>query len=451
MNPNFDNRTKLGMISSTSVDPRLIVEDMTEATYDLSPGRSPFITFIEKFGLYGPPMTQRKAMLRKYHNQDLMEYCGTVLSGNTAYTPSTSWNRFARLTITQPSRPYLSGDVYHTPQDHLVIQETGQEVEVVMTPNASKRIADGNTTASFFAFADNNLTGGTTTTTLAGTIVVKTIDGSPFKTFTTSQIFNIARSIVESQKAEPPSYQSDPIYDCNFVSHKEWGLKITRDMYRTIKTEGKPPRSIFTRENRNMLNNAKQQMEYMHLIGNMGIDSSYVGRLGYSTKGLLQWLESNVMYYNPNTTTSYERLLQNFVADCANAQNVDSGEEVSSKVYICGHDFYVNFNQDPNFQASRILQSSGAITQKLGFNVNQYNIAGYNCTLIPSNALRGKYSDWCFAIDPRQFKIRIYDNCNFTSPADISENADRDKYFMIEYAATNMLEHEQTCALLRTP
>jgi hypothetical protein len=420
---------------------------MTEATYDLSPGRAPWLSFINKFGLYGKPLTQPKAMLKKWDLRDIFSYCDTVVTGKSV---ADQWTAFALIKMTTPTRPNLQDDMLVHPQDHLIIQETGQQVEIMMTPTEQIRIADGYAASCFFSFPDAFLTHGSTTASAAGTIVVKTVNNEPFKTFNHSQVINVGRSIHESQDIDPPSEHSDPIYDCNFAEHMEWGLQITEEMYNIVKTEGKMPYGIFTKENKDLLLKAQQQVEYKILAGTMSVDTKNKDGIKYTMDGLLPKLESNIMYYNKNTVGSRERLLSTFIADCANAKNIDPDGN-DSKIYICGHDFYVGFNQDPNLQASRRLENdSGAITQELGFNINVYDIAGYKATLLKSEALRGKYSDWCFAIDPRMFKIRIFGNKNFTAPKNYEGAKSRVKKIMIEWAGTTQIEHEQTCALLRT-
>lgn len=430
----YDHRGRPGTRTSQTIDPREIEEDIDGKIYQLEPNATPLQYLSNIIGRGKSPNTH-KVIVRQEFLFDNYDFCSAATLGTGNNT------RFARLTLDQPSRPMTNQFMYYEPQDKFYIVQTGQVVEVVMTPSDSISIGVG----TKLSLSDTGLTGGTTTTSAAGTVVVRAINPEPVKTFTSSWVVYLGRTIYESQNIEAMSRMRDFVYDCNFVEHKEVVFNMTEDQKKWVKTKLSPP--DWDRNQTATMKEFKITVDYNALFSERMIDETVPGRPKRHMNGLYHTVKTNVAVYDPYTVTDFENMYSNFLFQQGFRYNPN---DRYSKMGICGGRFLFNFNKAfRDFRKTDSISPS-KIGKEAGLDLETYVLPGqHRVTLTRSEALRmdTPMENWCFVIDPalmewrivKDYKSKYYQN-----------NHERDEKIMIEWQGTIAWHLEQAHALLKT-
>jgi len=421
-----------GARSSTSMNPKNMLQDITEKIHILRPEASPLQSIFQYIKRGAKPKSH-KVEVMQYHAADPYDYCSNVVMG--AASGTAGWDRFALLTLDQPSRPETNGSMYYQPQDKLFIVATNQTVEVVMTPSNAIGTGSGN---SLVAPAD--VTGNTTTLTAPGTVLVRSLTPSPILPFTTSDVIAQGRTIYESQRIEAEGHERDLIFDFNYVEHKEATLQMTEDQRYLVQTLSKTPDFDFQQEQ--TITEFKQKVDMNMLFSERNIDLTVPGRPKRHMNGLFNIIQTNVGVYNPDNVNDWERLVANFMHEMAFRYNPNGNK----KIAIAGPRFMANFNL--YFKDYR-LNTQNTIGKDLGLNIDTYNFLGNQLALVRSDVLRQgtPLEHWCFVIDPAEAEQRIVKDY---ATRFYQNNDERDLKLMVEWQGTVAWHLEQSHALLRT-
>lgn len=422
-----------GARSSTSINPRSIKEDMQESIHVLNPKMQAMQSMFRWFGR-GPKPQGHKITTVQLHGFDPYDYVSAVTLGGAAnLTPG--YERYARLTIDQVSRPSTKDIMYYQPQDSFFIEKTKQNVEVVMTPTNAIKMNGAEITLPAA------LTGNTTGLSAPGTIVVKTKNpGLDILPFTASDVVYMGRTIHESQKIEAQGHEVDMLYDCNFVEHKECTFQMTEDQKNLIKIKHKMP--DWERQQQMTLETFTLSNEMTLLFGERASDFSEVGRPKYWMNGLYNAIKTNVAVYNPDNITDWEVFMAHIMEDvafnhCPNGNN---------KLAFAGAKFITNFNL---YFATKRQLNNEVIKGPMGLNISEYVFGDNKLTLVCNEALarNTNMAHWCFIIDPKEADVRIvkdYESRYYQN------NDERDLKFMTEWQGTIAWNIEQAHALIRT-
>jgi len=427
----YRNLTRPGVRSTTTAEPRDAFEDIDLTIRELSPNAVPLQMFGQMIGYKSPPKSNVISVMQDYQT-DNFDYCSSVTLG------SGNDDRFARLTLDQPSRPEVSNILLYAPQDKFFIVATGQVVEVVMTPRAAIEVDEG----TELTIADTALTGNSTSRTAAGTLLVRNIDDTALLTFTASDVIYLGRTIYESQDIMAESWQRDYVYDRNFVEHKEKVFIMTEDQAKLIRQKSGVP--DLTRQQKAMMREFKMEVEHNAMFSERQMDFTVGGRPKGHMRGLFHAIRTNVSYYNPTTLDDFEQMFTNFAYE--QAFRYFAGD-IRQKMGVCGGRFLINFNLA--FRDTRRVMSL-TTPKEVKFDTSTFILPGEHAvTFARSETLRmgTPLENWCFVIDPSAMKWRIAKD--YTS-REYSNRNERDFKVMVEWQGTIAWEFEQVHALLRT-
>lgn len=429
----YRNLNRPGIRTSTTVDPKIVLEDIDTKVRRLEPAATPLQTLSSIIGRGSAPRSH-KIQVMQYDVFDNFDYCSAVTMGSTV----AGYERYARLTLDQATRPDVNATMYYYPQDKFYIAKTGQTVEVVITPDAAIKY-DGTNDLTISA----TVTGNTTSRSLAGTVVVRNIESQDMKSFSTSDVIFLGRTIYESQPIEARSAIRDYIFDCNFVEHKEKVLVFTEDQKNLVETIGKI--NDFTHQQSEMILEFKKDVEYSLFFNERMEDLTVPGRPKRHMRGLINTVRTNVSYYDPTTITDFEALLSNFLFEQGFRYN-NAG--VTSKLGIAGPRVLYNFNMA--FREYRRTSTLDGLGKKAGLDLDTYHIpGGFTITMTRSEILRQNtmLENWLFVLDPALAELRVKKDYNSRM---YSNNNERDLKYMIEWQGTIAWHLEQCHALLRT-
>lgn len=437
--PQYNNIIRPGVRSSTSINPRALVEDISERIRKLRPEATPIIT-LGQYLKRGPKPVNHKIQTIQYDIFDHYDYVNRVVLGKDFQTQiGQGAARFAKLFLTQPSRPSTRDTMPYFPQDKFFIAATGQTVEVVMTPTSSMTRSVNNESRYELP---TEFTGATPSTSEPGSIIVRTVDQVPFAAFTTSDVIYMGRTIYESQRIEAESLQRDYYYDCNYVEHKEAVLHMTEDQRYWVKTKGTAPDWTFQQEQ--MIDEFKMSVEHTLLWGERAFDGTIPGRPKRHMNGLYHAVHTNVAVYNPDSVDDFESLINNFCYDMAFRYNPNG----KKKIALCGGRVLMRFNEA--FKHYRRLDGAAPSDKKVGLDMDTFVMpGGFELKLIRSELLRQgtALENWMFVVDPAEMEQRIVKD--FTTRM-YQGNDERDVKLVVEWQGSIAWHLEQTHAILRT-
>jgi len=412
----------------------MVLEDIDENIRTLNPEASPLYTLGQIFGRGSKPKSH-KIQVIQYDSFDNMDFSDDCVLGSAT---NAVFKRFARIKLTQPSRPTTSGSMYYSPQDKFYIVATGQTVICVMTPTAAIR-----ETESSYSTLPTAFTGGASTSVcVAGYVVVQNIHPEAMKDFSTSDVVYLGRTIFESQDIEADPAQRDVLFDCNLVEHKEKVISMTEDQRYLVTTKGKVPDWTF--QQRAAFKELKKDVDYTAFFSTREIEFKIPGLPMRHMNGLVNAIKTNVAVYNPATITDFEEMFSNFLFDMAFRYNPNG----QKKIGICGGRFLHNFNKA--FKDYRRTTDLEVKAKKVGMDIQGYFLpGGFNVGLTRSEVLRQNTAleNWCFIIDPPEAEWRIMKD--FKSRMYQEAKSRKDK-LMIEWQGTIAWHREQTHALLKT-
>ena len=428
----YRNSTRPGITSSTSINPKQIMEDISDDIRVLDPESTPILSFGELFSTGAAPKSHKVQTVQQ-HSFDHFDFASNCVLGTGGF------ERFGRITLTQPSRPDVAGIMFYQPQDMLFIVATGQHVEVVMNPTTQMAMSlDGTNRLQL----PTTLTGNTATTSAANTVVVRTVSPNiPLLPIPArgSDVIYMGRTIYESQRMEATPHRSDFLYDCNFVEHKDASVVMTEDQAKWVKTLGKKPE--FNRLQEEEVKIFKKSIEYDFVFGERSVDMSMPDRPRRTMRGLYNAIQSNVTVYNPQSVTDFRKMFMNFCLNSGFKYNPNGKQ----KVLYCGQQFLTNFNE----AFIQYIRTNGK-DKSFGLQMNAYDLPdGTTVKLTTSEILRSgtPLENWCFVIDPKEAEHKIVKNFNTRMYAN---NNERDVKLAIEWQGTIAWHREQSHALLRT-
>ena len=436
----YDNISRRGIRSSTSPNPKVILEDIDQKVRRLDPEATPLQTLGQMFGRGAKPKNH-KIQVVQYYGFDHYDYASSCYAGNEM--TDKSWKAFGRLKLDQPTRPTTRGQMWYQPRDKFYIVSTGQTVEAMLTENAAAPLTD----SKYFS-CPSKLAGtgvgeaDTATASSAGTLVVKTLTGEPLADFTTSDVIFLGNAIPESDRIRTDSHQRDVLFDCNFVEHKEVTLRMTEDQKNLVQTLYKSPDWNF--QQTETLQEFKKSIEYNAFFGERAVEFIDPERPTRHMRGLINAIQTNLAYYNPESTDDFELMFSNFLFEQAFRYNPNG----YNKIAVCGGRFLHNFNYA--FKDYRRSSDLEVNSKKMGLNIQSYEIpGGFSVKLMRSEILRQNtpLENWCFIIDPAEAEWRLVKDY---SSRMFANNDERDAKFMIEWQGSIAWHLEQSHALLRT-
>lgn len=402
--------------------------DTDEILYIADTTRSQLTTLLEKVKQGSAPKT-KKIQVRQYNTFDPLDEITAVTMGDSA----DSEQRYANLTMAQRSiRPYTD-DMFYQPGDRLIL-DTGQVVEVVMTP--TKKLATLSTLTT-------GLTGNSTTASAAGTIVVRNVERAALRAFSGSTWCQfLGHPIYEGQPVESEPYQRDVLYDCNFVERIERTVKCTDDetMYLMTRPGGGADLDFQKKES---LADLRQDAELINMFGVRELDMTIKNQPKHHMGGVLWGIKSNVTVYNPYSTTDFERLTQDFMVD----QSHKITPRGYTKTWLVGDRFHTEFMR--SFKNMRRVMMDNKELKAAGLNISQYDFGGRIINLLPYKHFRAgtKWEWWAVSLDLPLLEQRVkipFKTFNATKPGE------RVLTFAMEWAGTMAMHLEQAHAVLRT-
>lgn len=432
----YRNIIRQGTSTTTTRDPRMLMEDINDDIRTLRPEATPILT-LSQYMPKGDKPKNHKVVQVQYHSYSHRDFASKLALGKDV---NAMYERYAVMTLDAPTRPDVADQMFYQPQDKFFVAKTGQVVEVWMTPMDSISMSVDSRTRFEI---DAAVTGGTTSRTAPGTVLVRSVLPEPIKPFTSSDLIFMGRSIYESQKIEAVGHMRDYIYDCNFVEHKERVISMSRDQKEWVKTHFKKP--VWDFEQTETMEEFKRDIENTYMWGVRGVDMTIPSRPKRTMNGLFHTIETNVAYYNPFAMDSMEKVISTFCFEQAFRYNPNGNK----KIAICGGRFLYNFNQA--FKDTRRTSGLNPSDKKVGFDIDTYVLpGGFELKLIPSDAMLGRdmgHENWCFVIDPKEMELKpvLPISTRFYQAPE-----DRDVKLMMEWQGTVAWHREQSMALLRT-
>lgn len=430
----YTSLARPGLRTTQTINPDLIIPEVSDKIVHIAPEATPLITLGEKLGYGAPPKTHKPRVI-DYYETDQFDQVTAVVAGTGTET------RFQNWTMANRSRPTTGGAMFYQPQDKFCCITTGQIFEVIITEDAAMKRNGADMTLS------TGLTGNTTNRSAAGTIVVRVVEAVPAIAFTSGDVVYLGRSISESQDIEASSYQRDPVFDFNYVEHKEKVFICNEDQRNLIQTVGKF--NDFTFQQEQTLLEMKKEVEYNAMFSERAInyDRNNVEPTRHM-RGLIPSIKTNVTVYDPTAITpgnGFELLVSQFMNEQAFRYNGQNRE--NRKIALCGPRFLHNFGVA--FANYRRMGVNNERRVNAGFVVESYYWQGFTLDLIRTDVLRQgtKLQDWCVVIDPKFAEWRIkkrFETRFYQLPTE------RKMKFMVEWQGTIAWHAEEHHALLRT-
>lgn len=419
--------------SSTTPNPRTVKEEIDYKIHKFSPDSAPMISLIAGMRKGKPPINVKCEVAQEVEF-DHWDYISSATQGTDVTGSSKS---YGRITIDQVSRALGTGMFYRS-QDVLSIAETGQTVEIIMTEQDALDNGSGEITL-LDTFAQGSGSGAFVSRTLPGTLVVRTVNRTPFRAFSNSDCVFLDRTIYEGQTIDPPSRRSDVVFDYNLVEHKEAGITFTKQQIEMYKS--KLAEADFDRNQRQTIERFKKSIEYMAYFGNKGWRDQN-NRSKPFMGGFVEAIKTNIGYYQPSSVVNFEDLVLNFLSDQGFRYN-SSGRH---KVGFCGYQFLKNFSL--TFRDFR-RTTSLLVKEATGLNIDTYELPGGDKIMLKrTEAFKNEsmYTNWFMVIDPEQSEYRV--SKDFVT-GDYTLNNERLVKTFIEWQGTILFPNEQNHAILK--
>ncbi len=423
----FDNLTRGGARSSTSIDPRKIKEELDEKVRRLDPEACPLQLITDKLSR-GPRPKSHKICVQQYDAFDHFDIASNFTAGTSGEA------RYARIRVANRSRVTTGNQMIYYPQDKITIPSTNQTVEVMITPLASKVVNGAELSLT------TGLTGNTATRTAGTDIVVRNIEPQPIIPFTNTDIVYVGRTIHESQPIEASPIQRDCFYDYNWVEHKEAVVVFTEDQKEWVQTHGSVP--DFTFQQREQIMEFKKSVEYSMFFGERAVNFEQAGRPTRHMRGLIPSIQTNVAVYNPDSISDFEVMFGNFLLHQGFRYNPNGKRKFAWAGAQFLQKFAMAFRDYRNIAFNKGQYSPG-------LNVDSYNILGMEILITRNEVFRlGTEMDhWCIIFDPQEAELRPVKTYESRPYALANE---RDYKWMIEWQGSIAWHREEVNAILRT-
>lgn len=420
-----------GLRTTQTVNPDNVVPDIDEILYRAEPTKSQLSNILDQLP-GGKEPKSKKIQVRLYNSFDALDEITSITLGLSANSES----HYARFTMAQRSVRATTDDMFYQPGNTLAL-DNGQQVMVVMTPSRylASALPGGVLTTA--------LTGNTTTATAPGDIVVRNVDGTPIRAGNIQWVQFMGHPIYEGEPVQQQSIQRDVYFDANYVEHLERVMECTEDETKYIKTYGSVQDMQFQKEE--TLQEIKQDVELKYMFGTRNMLQDIKNQPKHFMGGILYFIRTNVMVYNPATVTDWENTIQDWMVQHV-FRNTPNGME---KTVFCGEIAHLNFMRA--FSSYRKIEMTASKKmQASGLDVSTYKLGARTINLVDYRHFRlgTKWQDWMVALDLPELETRI--KTNFTiRPATLP--TERVVRYAVDWEGSLACHREQSHAVLRTP
>lgn len=426
-------------ISTMMSDPRARFPDLDKEIRKLLPTATPMQFLTEKFSRRGPRPKSYIVEYKKMRTYDSLNFASDYSLGTGQYT------RYAAIDISNTDVTRPDGPIF-APQDVVKIVDTMQSAEVVMTETGS--LIESGVALQLPAALAGVVGTGLVSACKPGRIIVRNVEPAAMRAASsTTGVYNLGRTLYESQDIGGPSQFGYAIYDANYVEHKEKIISCTEDEYSLIEYEDKT--QTFVERKAEMLRVFKEEVEHTLFFGTRSVNYSEIQggtrRGKYYMGGLLDTIETNITLYNPNTTTNFEHMIQNWMIQQVFRHNPNGYRRVIHAGVNALRDFQREFEE-----IRRISLSNGKEGPMLnGLRIDQYDYLNFTINMVRNDILRPNtpLQHWMIAIDPDEPISRIVKNYETKDPTLPNQ---RRKALMVEWQGTMQWNREELYSVLRT-
>ncbi|GIW57160.1 MAG: hypothetical protein KatS3mg083_105 [Candidatus Dojkabacteria bacterium] len=417
-----------GIRTTQTVNPDSIVPPIDIILKRATPWRSQLTNLLEKIGS-GPKPRQKKVRIANYISFDPLDECQLETVGTGG------WERYARIVVAQNNVLGSPTEMFYQPGDELLLIDTDQVVEVVATPSKKHDL---------YPAVPDTLGGATNGFSAPGTVVVRTVKPVPFINATLTQFQYLGHPIREGQDYDTEPLQRDVIYDANFVERIDVSWSATDEETEYIKVYGIPDDFRFQQEE--AIYDIKTQRELRCMFGQRSVDFTNPRQPKYNMGGVLDFIRTNVMVYNPDGITNPERLLRTWMTEQLFRYTPNGNE----KYVLIGLRALARLTETFDNIRRVDIKTNQQELKAAGLNIQTYEWLGQIIHIIPYQHFRigTKYEDWVLGLDLPNIELRTaidFRVKNTTLPNQ------RRMTFFCEWAGTILVHQEYTHALLRTP
>jgi len=420
-----------GMRTTETVNPDNVIPDIDDILYRSDPTKSQLSNILDQIPGGKEPKT-KKVQVRLYNTFDPLDEI-------TAITLGTSGNgetQYARISMAQRSVRATTDDMFYQPGDTLAL-DNGQQVMVVVTPTKflASALPGGDLSTA--------LTGNTATATAPGDIVVRNVDNAPIRTGNIQWVQYMGHPLYEGEPVQQSAIQRDVYFDANYVEHLERVMECTEDETKYIQMYGVKQDMQFQKEE--TLQEIKQDVELKYMFGTRNILQDIKNQPKHLMGGLLYFIRSNVMVYNPAAVVDWEKLIQDWMVQHV-FRITPNGME---KTVFCGEIAHVNFMRAFR-DYRRIELTNSKKMQASGLDVTTYKLGSRTINLVDYRHFRlgTKWENWMLALDLPELEKRVKTNFTIREATLPTERVIR---YAVDWEGTLACHREQSHAILRTP
>jgi len=416
-----------GIRTTTTVNPDSVVPDINVILKRSTPWRSQLSNLLELVSETGAPKT-KKVRIADYMSFDPLDECALITAGTGGE------ERFAVISVAQSNVSKQSNAMFYQPGDELYLIDNDQTVEVVATPYARN--------LRYAVLSDGLLGTVGTGLTPAGQVAVRVIKAVPFRNVTLTQLQLIGRAVAEGQDYDTAPIQRDAMYNVNFVERIDISWKATDEETKYIRTYGIPNDFKFQQEE--SIQDIKTQRELRMMFGQREVDMTDPKAPLYRMGGVLDFIRTNVMAYNPTSTTNFEKVIRTWMTDHAFKYTPNGMEK-----YVLSGLGALNRLTTTYDSIRRVDMRANPKLRAAGLDLQTYEWLGQTLHIIPYQHFRvgTKHEDWMLALDVPNLELKTA--MNFTVKNTTLANQ-RQESFYCEWSGTVLVNQEYTHSLLRT-
>jgi hypothetical protein len=423
---------RLGLRTTQTVNPQDTLPDIDEILRRADPTLSQLETILDHLPGGKPPKAKR-IDVRQYMSFDPLDRVTNVVVG----TAANNEQRFARLEVQQRSLLATTAvNMIYQPGDKLVL-DNGQVVEVVATP-----VGQLTGLPQLSAALTGTTAGGNPP---PGWVIVRVVQPVAFNpNWTGGWIQFLGHTIYEGEPVQSKPWQRDVIYDYNYVEHIERVMECTEDETEFITLRGSAKDMQFQREE--TLHEIKQDVELLYMFGKRSFDMTIPDQPKLHMGGVLDFITTNVMVYNPNNPNlNFEQLVRTWMTNClfrvcpnGMRKTVFVGERLSDA-------FMQVFDNLRRIQADK-----QAVKNVGGVSVTTYEFNGRIIDLVTYRHFRVEtpWSWWAVGLNIPSLETRIKKKYQIRDATLPNERVYR---YAVEWQGSLAVHLRDSHALLRTP